>query len=570
MTAKTIYTSSVDFLPEDMLAQHLADFVDASVRDHGDAPAFSCVLPSGHSATMSYTQIGEASDAVAAYLREELGLVSGDVVGIQCPNTLGYPVLAFGILKAGLTITNINPLYTVDETNHQLKDSKAKALFVIDVFGDKVADSVAGTGVTSIFKMSVLDFFPTFTALVLGAALKYVKKAVPPFSAPCKATLSEVVKSGRRHVARGAGIQAYRSADKVYPAFFQYTGGTTGRSKGAELSHQNIIANVSQAHKINQDVVKPGYHTMMLILPLYHVYALAVGAMSSMYNGTHVVLAPSPRPLSNLRPVFEAFKITTMPGINTLFVGLMQEDWFIKNPPKTLEFCYSGAAPLQPQTVKEWEDMTGAGIYEGYGLTEATCAVTTMPLNETPRRGTCGKPLPGTELRLVTESGEPAETGQPGELWIRGPQVMQGYLNRPETTAETVDSDGWLRTGDVAVIDEDGWVSIVDRMKDMIIVSGFNVFPTDIEDVLTRKDGIVEAAVVGVPSADTGEKVVAYVVLAPDVSLTPEDIRAYCRDKLTGYKVPKVIEIIDELPKSPVGKVLRRELRDVAAKQFTS
>ncbi len=566
----TIYTSEMDFTEDDMLAGHLADFVDISVEQHGDAKAFSCVLPTGHSATMTYREVGEASDAVAAYLREDLRLTPGDVLAIQCPNTLGYTAVAFGAMKAGLTITNINPLYTTEETNHQLRDSNAKVLFVIDIFGDKVKEAIQDTDVQHVFKLSVLDFFPPLTSALLGAAMKYLRKSIPPFSVEARGTLSDVLKTGRKHLARGADVSSYRQgSSSMSPAFFQYTGGTTGRSKGAELSHLNIIANVSQGHKLNKDMVEPGRHTMMLVLPLYHVYALAVGAMSSMYNGTHVVLVPAPRPLSNLRHVFEKFTITTMPGINTLYLGLMQEDWFVENPPTTMEFCYSGAAPLQPKTVEQWVELTGCAIYEGYGLTEATCAVSTMPLKDEPRRGTCGKPLPGTELRIVGSDGKDVKPGEPGELWIRGPQIMQGYLNRPDATSEAVDGEGWLKSGDIAVIDKDGWVSIVDRMKDMIIVSGFNVFPTDIEDVLTRHDGITDAAVVGVPSNDTGERVIAYVVVS-DKSLSADTIKAYCREKLTGYKVPKVVELIDELPKSPVGKVLRRELRDIAVSKYGS
>ncbi|SDE39007.1 long-chain acyl-CoA synthetase [Kordiimonas lacus] len=554
----------VPFTEKDLLAGHLGEMVDNCVRAHGGKSAFSCVLPTGHSHTMTYTELGEYSDAVAAYLREDLGLKPGDVVAIQSPNTLAYPVLAFGIMKAGLIITNVNPLYTPDETNHQLKDSGAKVWFVIDVFGDRVQESIKDTDVSRIYPISLVDFFPGMKRHLLGFALKYIKKAVPDFGAEKAGSIHGVIRKGRKHLAAGVNIEAYREGatlDDV--AIFQYTGGTTGRSKGAELTHRNVVGNISQAnHREGAFSAQPD-DALMLILPLYHVYALAVGAINSMHLGIHVVLVPVPRPLSNLKPVFENFDITIMPGVNTLYLGLMQEKWFTSNPPTSLRLCMSGAAPLQPATADAWEDITGAPIYEGYGLTEGTCIVASMPLDQPPRRGTCGRPIPGTEVRIVGEDGKDRPRGEPGELWLKGPQIMKGYLNNAEATDEAI-NDGWLRTGDVAIFDEEGYLSIVDRMKDMVIVSGFNVFPTDIEDVLTRFDRVAEAAVVGAPDGETGEKVVAYIVKA-DQDLTDDEVIRHCREHLTGYKVPKTVCFVNELPKSPVGKVLRRELRDLAA-----
>ena len=563
----TIYTSEHSWDASDMLAQNLGELVHSGCMKHGDKPAFSCILPTGHTVSISYSELDHLTDAIAAYLRDDLGLVPGDVVAIQAPNILSYPIVCFGIFKAGLTATNVNPLYTIEETNHQLKDSRAKVWFVVDVFGDKVAESIEGTSVEKVFKLGLLDMFPAMQRILLGAALKYVKKAIPPFKGPLHGTFADAIKSGKRHLAKGLDIKQYWQAiDPGLAAIYQYTGGTTGRSKGAELNHLNVAANISQGYKMNKDSMTPGQDIMMLLLPLYHVYALAVGAMSSLHNGNHVVLVPAPRPLSNLKPVFETFDITILPGVNTLFNGLVLEDWFVANPPKNIRVSFSGAAPLQPATAAEWEKITGAKIYEGYGLTEATCAVSTMPLSLDPRRGTCGKPLPGTEIRLVKEDGTDAAPGEPGELWVRGPQVMQGYLNRPEATAEALLDEGWLKTGDVAEVDEEGWIKIVDRMKDMIIVSGFNVYPTDIEDVLTRHDKVADAAVVGVPCPDQGEKVVAWIVSKEETS--QEELNAYCREHLTSYKVPRVFAFIEELPKSPVGKVLRREVRDKAELLF--
>ncbi|WP_374763672.1 AMP-binding protein [Yunchengibacter salinarum] len=556
------------FSDDHLIAEHLGDLVDNCVDRHGDRPAFSCVLPNGANATLTFRELGALTDAVAVYLREGLHLSPGDVVAIQAPNALAYPVVAFGVLKAGLTLTNVNPLYTPEETNHQLKDSGARILFVIDLFADTVGEAVAGTKVEKVFRLSLVDFFPALKRHALGFALKHVKRMVPNFDVDVHADMREVIRKGRRYLDSGVNPVNYRRGQsRDHPAFFQYTGGTTGRSKGASLSHYNVAANVSQGHLRNSTVMREAQETMMLVLPLYHVFALAVGGMASMHHGTHVILVPSPRPLANLRPVFDRFDITTMPGVNTLYMGLMQEDWFARNPPQNLRFCFAGAAPLNQDTARRWEALTGAPIYEGYGLTESTCVVTSMPLDGPPKKGTCGKPMPGTELRIVDDAGNALPPGEAGEVWVRGPQVMQGYLNRPEATAETIE-DGWLKTGDIGVIDDEGYLSIVDRKKDMILVSGFNVYPADVEDVIVNMDGVSEAAVVGAPDDESGERVVAYVVPRGD-SLTAEDVKAHCREHLTGYKRPKVVFLVDELPKSPVGKVLRKDLRQRARDEAT-
>ncbi|PCI61897.1 MAG: long-chain-fatty-acid--CoA ligase [Kordiimonadales bacterium] len=549
----------VDFTDEHMLGDHMADMVNRCVATHRGKKSFSCVLPTGHSKTLTFDEIGHYSDAVAAYLREDLKLMPGDVVAIQSLNTLAYPVLAFGIFKAGLVVTNVNPLYTPDETNHQLKDSGAKVWLVTDLFGANVGECLEGTKVDRVYKLSLLDFFPAAQRHLLGFAMKYVKKVIPPFGAKPAGTMRSIIASGEAHLARGVDLASYTKDTKLDDvAFFQYTGGTTGRSKGAELTHRNVVANISQSNRGDETVRIDD--SLILILPLYHVYALAVGALNSMHNGCHVVLTPVPRPLENLRHAFEKFDITILPGVNTLYQGLLQQKWFTDNPPKNLRLCFSGAAPLQPATADAWEKLTGNAIYEGYGLTEGTCVVSTMPLDQPPRRGTCGKPIPGTEIRIVGEDGKDMPRGEPGELLLRGPQIMKGYLNNPDATSESFDGD-WLKTGDVAIYDEDGYLSIVDRIKDMVLVSGFNVYPTDIEAVLTKFDRIAEAAVVGAKDETTGERVVAHVVRADD-GLTEEEVIDFCREHLTNYKVPKVVRFIDALPKSPVGKVLRRELRD--------
>lgn len=567
---------TTDYLSEsltkdDLLGEHLSDLVNDSVKRHSKNKAFSCVLPTGHHAGITFEELGYYTDCVAAYLREELGLVPGDVVAIQSPNTLGYPVVAFGIAKAGLIITNVNPLYTDEETQYQLQDSRAKVLFTIDVFGNRLAQSVSGTQVSKVIRLSVADLFPTLQRTILQFGMRYIKKVVPKPNRPFDTDLACVLKKGAKHLRAGADLAAYRAAASGEDiAFYQYTGGTTGRSKGAELTHTNVVSNISQGHKRNKDFMKGREDTLALALPMYHVYALAAGAMASMYHGIHVVLVPVPRPVSNMKVVFDTFNITLMPGVNTLYIALLAEPWFKANPPKSLRICYSGAAPLLPQTAQDWFELTGAAIYEGYGLTESTCVVSSMPLGRPPKPGTCGRPVPGTEVRLVGSDGQDMPAGEAGELWVRGPQIMKGYLGQPEATAATVTEDGWLKTGDIARIDDEGYISIVDRIKDMVIISGFNVYPTDIEAVLTRHPGVSDAAVVGVPSQETGEALVAYVTPSrADENLTAKELRAHVREHLTGYKVPKLYEIVDDLPKSPVGKVLRREVRDMARKKYS-
>ncbi|MBL4835970.1 MAG: AMP-binding protein [Kordiimonadaceae bacterium] len=554
------FINKVGFKDSDMLADHMGDFVNRCVAKHGEKPSFTCVLPTGHSKTLTFNEIGHYTDAVAAYLREELGLVPGDVVAVQSPNVLAYPVLAFGILKAGLKITNVNPLYTPSEANHQLKDSGAKVWFVIDVFGDRIAQSVEGSKVERVYKISLVDFYPTLQRHLLSFVMRYVKKIVPSFQGTMAGTLQSVISTGEKHLAAGADLASYTkdiTLDDV--AIYQYTGGTTGRSKGAELTHGNVVGNISQS-ALRGDLDPEDSHTLMLILPLYHVFALAVGAINSMHLGCHVILAPAPRPLINLKAAFEKFDITLMPGVNTLYQGLLKEQWFLDNPVKTFRACMSGAAPLQAATAKAWKDLTGARILEGYGLTEGTCVVSSSSIHTPVPEGSCGTPIPGTDVRIVGVDGQDLDVGESGELLLRGPQIMKGYLNNPEATNETL-VDGWLKTGDIAKVDAEGHLYIVDRMKDMVLVSGFNVYPTDIEDVLTRFDRVAEAAVIGVDDEDTGERVMAFVIPNDD-SLTEQDVISFCREHLTSYKVPKTVQFVSDLPKSPVGKVLRRELRD--------
>jgi len=562
MTAAIAQETTPVFEPNDLVADRLVQLLDTGAAIWPDQPAFTMVLPNGLAGTLSFGRVKALSDAVAHYLREERELPPGTPVAVQAPNCLAYPIVAAGILKAGMILTGINPLFTPTETRHQLQDSGAKLLFTIDLFADRLDKALEGTAVEEVIGASLADGLPGAKAAVLKTALT-LKRQVPKPSRSLL-PLKAVLRAGARYAAGDvARLTDARSLDDT--VLFQYTSGTTGRSKGAEMSERNILANVTQTARLNGEVYRPAQETALVVLPLYHAYALSFALMQAARRGLHCVLVPKPRPLSNLKKVFQRHDITVLPGINTLFQGLLAEHWFQARPPKSLHFCVSGAAPLQQVTRERWEALTGCPIYEGYGLTEGTCTVSFPVVGRPQRPGTVGVPLPGTDLKLVGEDGADVAPGQPGEIVIRGPQVVKGYLNQPEATAETI-KNGWLHTGDIGVIDPDGQLRIVDRKKDMIIVSGFNVYPAELEDCLARHPEIGEVAVVGAPCGATGEQVVAYVVPKAR-SLTEAAVAAHAKEHLTNYKRPRRVVFVDELPKSPVGKILRRELRE-DAKRF--
>lgn len=551
------------FRKEDMPALHVADFFEKMAKEHGDNIAFSVVLPRGSEGSVTYTEVLEQARALAAYLRGDLGLVDGDVVALMSPNSLTYPVIVNAVFIAGLTLTNINPLYTSDEVHHQLNDSGAKALFVLDMFGGIMAQSIKGTAVQHVIKVTMGDLFSTFTRLKVNATLKYILRVVPKFNVPCVDSYMSALEKGRKGVLNGADVTAYRATnDENSIAIYQYTGGTTGRSKGAMLTHMNLMANLHQLALAEPTHFGKGSlvgKSVLLMLPLYHVYALIFGVLVTPWTGCHVVLIPSPRPMSNVRIAMERYPPHVLPAINTLFQMLLEEEWFCENPPETLEICVSGATALSAVVAEEFQELTGAPILEAYGMTESTAGVSiASPADRS--RGGVGKPIPGTEVKLMTPEGENAEQGERGEIWIRGPQIMAGYLNNTDATSEAI-VDGWYKSGDVGKFDGEGNLYIVDRMKDMIIVSGFNVFPTDVEEVIARHDGVLESTVVGILDKKSGERPVACVV-RKDNSLTKEAVIDHCRQSLTGYKVPKDVIFVSSLPKSPVGKVLRRVLRD--------
>ncbi len=542
---------------------HIPAMLRAAAAAYHNQTAFSVCLPNGAHAAMSFAEVDRLSDAFAAYLREDLGLQPGDRVAIQMPNSFGYAVAAFGVLKAGCTVANVNPLYTAEETLHQVHDSGARTLVLIDMFAGRMTLEILGH-LDNVILASVVDFFPSVKRKLVQFVLKRVKKQVPTPTFP-HARLMDAVAAGARHLAAGPdAVLAYTDGlGHDTTAALQYTGGTTGVAKGAMLSHGNLMANVEQSYGMLGDRVIPGREVCLTVLPLYHIFAFTINLLGMFQVGGHNVLIPSPRPLSNLKPALETFPVTWTSGVNTLFNALCNEDWFAQQPPKHLKASVSAGMALHEDVAKRWEEITQSPVVEGYGLTEASPTLTVTPFSASGRRNTIGIPLPGTVVALLDDDGNPAPQGQPGELCAKGPQVMQGYWNRPEDTAATF-RDGWLATGDVAVMDETGFFRIVDRKKDVVIVSGFNVYPNEVEECIAKMPGVTEAAVIGVADEATGEAVKAFVVKT-DPAIDQDAVRAHCRELLTAYKVPKTVEFRDDLPKSPVGKILRKDLKPAAS-----
>ncbi|EJE52465.1 acyl-CoA synthetase (AMP-forming)/AMP-acid ligase II [Acidovorax sp. CF316] len=525
-------------------AAHLAT---QAATDHGDQPAFTFVLPTGANVVRSFREVDALSDAFAAWLVREQGLQAGDVLALQMPNCLHYPIAVFGAWKAGLIVTNVNPLYTGRELRLQLEDSGAKLLLVCDLFLP-VAQPVAEALGLPVITASLWDFFEEPVASAIRA-----KMAGPadPAAAPLPRMADALV--------RGQALAPVEH--RSHPvAVYQYTGGTTGRSKGAVITHGNILAtlHITRDFLDAYDGPKQG-ETMLTVLPMYHVFAFMVNFLVFFEVGARNLLVPSPRPMSNLQKTFEQFDVQWTAGVDTLFAGLMAEPWFQANPPK-LRYAFSGGTALRSSTAQAWQAVV-CPILEGYGMTETSCIVSCNPPSATPRLGTVGVPMPGCRVRIVDDQGRDLPQGERGELLVQGPQVVAGYLHAQEDSASAI-RDGWLHTGDIAQLEEGGFIRIVDRKKDMILVSGFNVYPNEVEDVLAAHPDIAEAAVIGVHDAGTGEAVRAFVV-PRSPALTAEDVERHCRTQLTAYKVPRQIVFREQLPKSPVGKILRASLREV-------
>ena len=541
----------------------IGDLVRSVAATYGNTPAFTVCMPNGMNGTLTFAEVDEMSDAFAVYLREVAGLAAGDRVALQMPNCLAFPVAAFGILKAGCVLVNVNPLYTADEMARQFRDAEPHALVIVDMFADKIPAATRGQPIPNIVVTRVAEFLPALPRGIVGLVQKYWDRTVTPVEV-AHIRLPEALEAGRAHRARDhLEVAAYDQAlEPDDLACLQYTGGTTGTAKGAMLSHANLIMNMAQSLEMIP-ALERGREVALTALPMYHIFAFTVNLLAVYWLGARNVLIPGPRPLANLRRAFENYPITWMSGVNTLFNGLTNEIWFRDTPPRHLKLASAGGLALQDAVARRWAEITGKPVLQGYGLTETSPVLSFNPLGKS-RAGSIGVPVPSTRMRCVDDDGLPVPPGERGEIAAKGPQVMSGYWKRPGDTAAVL-RDGWFLTGDVGVMDADGYFTIVDRKKDMVIVSGFNVYPNEVEDCLVSHPGILEAAVIGVPDAATGEAVKAFVVLR-DRTLTETDIRTHCKAHLTAYKVPKRVEIRDSLPKSTVGKILRKALRDEDAR----
>ena len=528
----------------------VALFEDAFAR-HGQLTACTSL---GHD--LSYQDLDRLTRDFAAWLQQGSGLQRGDRVAVQMPNLIQYLVVVLGVLRAGMVVVNTNPLYTEREVEHQFNDADVKLLVVQANVARNASLVLPKTSVEQVIVTELADLHPAPKRHIINLVAKYVKKLVPPFDIPGAMKLRNVLKAGR--ALEFQPVPA--GADEL--AMLQYTGGTTGVAKGAMLSHGNLVANVMQCDAFFASHKLAGAGDIfMQPLPVYHIYAFTA-SMYSLYVGAQTVFIPNPRDLPSLVKAFEHYKPRLFCGLNTLFVALCNDAAFKQLDFSTLKVTLSGGMALTEAAAAEWQDITGCVVSEGYGLTETSPVATSNP-GGAQQIGTIGLPVPCTEVRVINDQGEPLGLDEAGELCIKGPQVMQGYWRRPEATAEVISPEGWFATGDVAVIQPDGYLRIVDRKKDMIVVSGFNVYPNELEDVLSKHPAVLECAAVGVPDETSGEIVKMFVV-PRDASLTEQAVKDYCREHLTAYKVPRLVEFREDLPKTNVGKILRRELRDAS------
>ena len=542
------YPSGVEFEINPDKYSSIADLFFKYTKQYSSNTAF---INMGSSIT--YQELLEQATAFAAYLQKDLGLVKGDKFAIMIPNLLQYPIALFGALISGLTVVNVNPLYTPRELQHQLKDSGAKSILILENFASVLETVIAKTGVQQVIITRVGDRLSTVKGAIINSVIKYVKKQVPSYSLPGAIKFNQAM-------AKGAALN-FTPVNVVGEdlAFLQYTGGTTGPSKGAMLTHRNLIANVEQSNASTKNVYEVGKEMMVTALPLYHIFALTSNCLCFIPFGGANLLITNPRDMPGFVKELGKYPFTAITGVNTLFNGLLHTPGFDKLDFSTLKLGFGGGMAVQRPVAELWEKVTGTRLLEGYGLTECSPLVTMSPYTQESYNGSIGVPAPSTDVRLIGDDGEEVAIGQPGEMWVKGPQVMKGYYNRQDATDEVL-KDGWLATGDIATVDDEGFFRIVDRKKDMIIVSGFNVFPNEIEEVLVMHAGILEAAAIGVKNDATGEAVKVFIV-KKDPNLTEQDVFDHCNEMLTNYKRPKFVEFMLELPKTNVGKVLRKELR---------
>jgi len=529
--------------------QSLVDMFEQATARYADQPAF---VNMGE--VMTFRKLEERSRAFAAYLQQGLGLQKGDRVALMMPNLLQYPVALFGILRAGMVVVNVNPLYTPRELEHQLNDSGASAIVIVSNFAHTLEKVVDKTQVKHVILTRMGDQLSAAKGTLVNFVVKYIKRLVPKYHLPDAISFRSALQHGYR-------LQ-YIKPEIINTdlAFLQYTGGTTGVAKGAMLTHRNMLANLEQVRAAYSPLLYERKELVVTALPLYHIFALTMNCLLFIELGGQNLLITNPRDIPGLVKELAKYPFTAMTGVNTLFNALLNNKEFQQLDFSSLHLSAGGGMPVQHAVAERWEKLTGRFLLEGYGLTECAPLVSANPHDMDYHSGSIGLPVPSTEVKLIDDEGEEVPAGEPGELCVKGPQVMLGYWQRPDATDEIL-QDGWLRTGDIAVMDEEGFMRIVDRKKDMILVSGFNVYPNEIEDVVMQHSGVLEVAAVGVPSGASGEAVKIFVV-KKDASLTEEALVVFCRRHLTGYKVPKLVEFREELPKSNVGKILRRELRD--------
>lgn len=522
----------------------------ASCERFADKPAFSNL-----GRTLTYGELYELSGEFAAYLQHHTDLQPGDRIAVQLPNLLQYPVVVFGALRAGLIVVNTNPLYTAREMEHQFNDSGARALVCLANMAHLAEEVVPKTGIRHVVITEVGDMLPTVKRLLVNAVIKHVKKMVPSYDLPKAVKLNDALAQGRNK----RPSEADPESDDI--AVLQYTGGTTGVAKGAMLTHRNLVSNMLQCRGLMGTELGSGCETMVAPLPLYHIYAFTFHCMTMMLIGAHNVLITNPRDLPAFVKDLRKYRFTGFVGLNTLFVALCNNEEFRKLDFSGLKATFSGGMALQLAAAERWQQVTGCSICEGFGMTETSPVVSVNPFSGI-QIGTIGIPMPSTQCKVIDDEGNELPIGATGELCVKGPQVMKGYWQRPEATAEVLDGQGWLKTGDIGIIQDDGYMRIVDRKKDMILVSGFNVYPNELEDVLATLPGVLQCAAIGIPDEKSGEAIKLFVVVKPGESLTKEQVMQHMHDNVTGYKRPKTVEFRDSLPTTNVGKILRRELRD--------
>ncbi|WP_373999604.1 AMP-binding protein [Bdellovibrio bacteriovorus] len=529
----------------------LFDLYEESIRMFSQKKAFTNM-----GVSLTFSELDRQVQIFASFLQNELKLKKGDRIAIQMPNVLQFPIIAFAALRSGLTIVNTNPLYTAKEMQHQFKDSGAKAVVILANYASQLEQILKDTQIESVVITEIGDLFPTPKRILVNSVVKYIKKMVPAYNLPQAYTFRQALELG----AMKPSQKVATTLDDI--AFLQYTGGTTGVAKGAMLLHRNVLANVLQIRDWMKPKLREGEEIAIAALPLYHIFALTLNCLGLLRYGAENILITNPRDIPAFIKEMKKSPFTVLAGVNTLFNALMNNPAFTTIDFSKVKISVAGAMTLQKSVAEKWMELTKSVIVEGYGLTEASPVVCCNPIDGTDIVGTIGLPFPSTEIKLLNDDDQEVAPGEPGELVCKGPQVMAGYWNKPEET-EKVLKNGWLRTGDVATVDEKGFFKIVDRKKDMILVSGFNVYPNEVEEAIASHPGVLEVAAIGVPDEHSGE-IVKAVVVKKDPNLTAEEVIAHARKSLTGYKTPRLVEFRTELPKTNVGKILRRALRDTA------